>query len=143
MQINQAVAAITALSITTTISVFAFGLSSVDLEQYFAYDIVGLIVKVLLACAMVSAMFIARPRNQLHRLTLGVVASGALLYATYGAITDTLLLGDAVIFFFGAFIAMTESLETSLAHRRIAKRRKQIIIRQLSRRYSIPVVPGA
>lgn len=128
MHINRIIAAFTALSITASISAFAYNLSPIHLEQFFSFDALSLSAKVILACAMISLIFVARPRASMLRLALGSVATGVLLFAAYGAFASTLPLGDALIFFFGSLIAMTESLEATLPRRKPQARRRQITI---------------
>lgn len=146
MQFNQFIAVLTTLSITASISVFAYGMSAINVQQFLAFDAATLTAKVFLAAAMVSAMFFSRPRRRVHRVILGLIAIGVLIYATFGAVAGTLLIGDAVIFFFGALVAMTESIEARLPRRHdipVVPARRQIAVRYLSKRHNIRIANGA
>lgn len=110
----QVVASITALAIIASINLYAVGNHLGLLEQLFSFSAAGLIIKTMLGIAMLIMVFYSRPRSQLLRMVLGTIASIVLAYTTFGAFSETLALGDAIVYFIGTFIAMTETIEAKL-----------------------------
>lgn len=115
---NQIIAATTALAITATTIVFAYGQSTATMEQLFSFSFASLAAKVALTAAMLIIMFFPRPRSFVNRAIIGLVATSVLAFATYGALASTLPLGDAIMLFAGTLIAMIESVEATMPHRK-------------------------
>lgn len=112
-QSNRLLSALTTLVIIGSTMTFAYGQSLTLLSQYFSFSYLSLFIKVLLALAMLIIMFFARPRTEFHRVVVGAIGLITLSYAAYGAFSQSLPLGDAILYFIGAFIAVTESLEAT------------------------------
>lgn len=118
-QVVQIIAALTAIAITLPVIMYAYGYFMAQLEQFFSFDAGDIAAKTLLGVAMVIMIFFARPRSRYLRTFLGLISSMVLAYAVYGAITQSLMLGDTLIYLVGSFIGITETLEAKLPERSI------------------------
>lgn len=110
---NRLAATLTTTAILASTLIFAYGYYLNDLEKLFSYDLLSMIFKFVLGVAMIIIVFFARPRWIGHRILLGVIATAAMGFAGFGAFTNTLLTGDALIYAFGAMIAAFEATEVS------------------------------
>ena len=111
---SQIAATITALAITLSVTLYAYGYYMTTLEELFTYSAAGLVTKTLLGIAMLILMFFARPRSKFLRYTLGTIASIVLAYTVFGALSQTLALGEAVVMLIGTLAAMNEAVEGEL-----------------------------
>lgn len=118
-QVVQVIAALTAIAITLPVLVYAYGYSMTQLEQLFSFGGMDILAKTLLGTAMLVMIFFARPRSKYLRTFLAVLSSVVLVYAVYGAATQTLAIGDTLIYLVGTFIGISETLEAKIPERSI------------------------
>lgn len=118
-QVVQIIAALTATAIALPVIMYAYGYSMPQLEQFFGFGAGDIAAKTFLGIAMVIMIFSARPRSRYLRAILAAISCGVLVYAVYGAASQSLLLGDTLIYLVGSFIGTTETLETKLPERAI------------------------
>lgn len=116
-RIIQFIAILTAISLIIPTTLFMHGQILPFLETVFNFDTAGIITKILLACSMILLALFHRPRSVYLRFVIGLFASAALIYANYGAFTNTLVPGDALLYFIGCLLALAETAEAKLPHR--------------------------
>lgn len=114
---TQLLCGLTAIAITAPIMIYAYGYNPSSIEKFFSFSALGLIVKVLLGIAMLILVFFARPHSPYLRAVLTMIAAIALVYTNYSIFTETLALGDGIVYFVASLIAMTESVEAEIPRR--------------------------
>lgn len=119
--ITRSIAVIVMLIIMSSTLVFAYGALPSSLEHWFAFDLVALLAKSLLAIAMIQIAVFSRPRSLSTNFILGALCTAVTGLTALSAFQYTLLLADAVVLTLGVLIASREATH-AVSHYSSSKR---------------------